>query len=88
MQPVRVASAGCFFRNPENDSAGRLIDAAGLKGFRVGEAMVSSRHANFIVNRGGAKAAHVLELCKIVRERVQSRFGVRLENEVQFWPTA
>ena len=88
MQPVRVASAGCFFRNPENDSAGRLIDAAGLKGFRVGEAMVSSRHANFIVNRGGAKAAHVLELCKIVRERVQSRFGVSLKNEVQFWPTA
>ena len=87
-QPVAAASAGCFFKNPPGDSAGRLIDAAGLKGARVGNAAVSARHANFIVNYGGAKASDVFRLCKVVRERVRYQFGIVLENEVCFWPGA
>jgi UDP-N-acetylmuramate dehydrogenase len=86
VQPVGVPSAGCFFKNPSGDSAGRLIDAADLKGVSVGGALVSARHANFIINRGGAKASHVFELCKMVRERVRTRFGVELDNEVHVWP--
>lgn len=83
-QPVRLPSAGCFFKNPETgDPAGRLIDMAGLKGLRVGGAEVSPRHANYIVNTGGATAADVLHLMDAVRERVSQRFNILLEPEVQ-----
>lgn len=85
-QPVDEASAGCFFRNPPGTSAGRLIERTGLKGARVGLACVSPVHANFIVNRGGATAADVLNLSADVRERVRARFGVLLESEVCCWP--
>jgi UDP-N-acetylmuramate dehydrogenase len=67
-QPVGVKSAGCIFKNPEGDSAGRLIDRAGLKGFRVGEARVSEVHANFIVHEGRARTADVLALIDAVKE--------------------
>jgi UDP-N-acetylmuramate--L-alanine ligase/UDP-N-acetylenolpyruvoylglucosamine reductase len=77
----REPSAGCIFRNPPGDSAGRLIDAAGLKGERVGEAMVSPVHANFIVNTGRATAADVLALVRRVRERVKETTGKELEPE-------
>ena len=87
-QPVDVPTAGCFFKNPPGDFAGRLIERAGLKGERVGTACVSPKHANFIVNLGGATAADVLRLSMTVRERVRNRFGVLLENEVHCWPTA
>ncbi|MBM4050202.1 MAG: UDP-N-acetylenolpyruvoylglucosamine reductase, partial [Planctomycetes bacterium] len=66
-------------------SAGRLIDEAGLKGHAVGGAMVSHKHANFIVNRGDARAADVLELIELIRERVRSRFQIALELEVKVW---
>lgn len=74
-------SAGCAFKNPPGDSAGRLIDAAGLKGLRVGQAAVSPEHGNFIVNLGGATARDVLGLLERVREGV----GVPLETEWELW---
>jgi UDP-N-acetylmuramate dehydrogenase len=83
-QPLTQPSAGSIFRNPEGDSAGRLIDAAGLKGAREGGAMVSLRHANFIVNAGGATAGDVRRLAVRVREAVKARFGVELAFEVEF----
>ncbi|MCU0792442.1 MAG: UDP-N-acetylmuramate dehydrogenase [Opitutaceae bacterium] len=78
----REPSAGCIFKNPPSDSAGRLIDAAGLKGERVGDAEVSQIHANFIVNHDGARAADVIELVRRVRARVQQAHGIKLEPEV------
>lgn len=75
-------SAGCVFRNPPGDSAGRLIEASGLKGRRVGGASVSPIHANFIINDGGAMAADVLALIEIVQETVAREHGVRLEPEL------
>jgi len=78
----REPSAGCIFKNPPNDSAGRLIDLSGLKGERVGDAEVSAVHANFIVNRGNATAGDVIELVRRVRARVEQAQGVKLEPEV------
>ena len=77
------ASAGCIFRNPEGDKAGRLIEASGLKGRSVGPARVSGVHANFIVNEGGATASQVLDLVEEVRAEVLRQHGVHLEPEVQ-----
>lgn len=82
-QPAWQPSAGCFFKNPARDvAAGRLIDEAGLKGFQVGGARVSSRHANFIINCGGASAADVLTIKDKIQEAVKSRFGIDLVPEV------
>lgn len=78
----REPSAGCIFKNPPGTSAGRLIDESGLKGERVGDAEVSPVHANFIVNRGSATGADVLELVRRVRARVRQAKGVDLEPEV------
>lgn len=78
----REPSAGCIFKNPKGQSAGRLIDESGLKGERVGDAEVSPTHANFIVNRGHATGADVLELVRRVRARVMQVKGVDLEPEV------
>jgi UDP-N-acetylmuramate--alanine ligase len=77
----REPSAGCIFKNPPGSSAGRLIDESGLKGERVGDAEVSATHANFIVNRGRATSADVLELVRRVRARVRQVKGVDLEPE-------
>ncbi|MFH1156977.1 MAG: UDP-N-acetylmuramate dehydrogenase [Pseudomonadota bacterium] len=83
-QPRGLASAGCFFKNPESGNpAGQLIDRAGLKGRRVGNAMVSDVHANFIVNLGGATAADILSLKAIVEASVMEQFGVTLVAEVR-----
>ncbi len=82
-QPLARPSAGSFFKNPPGrEPAGRLIEAAGLKGRRVGDAAVSRRHANFIVNLGRATSSDVLALADQVQREVQARFGVRLEPEV------
>jgi UDP-N-acetylenolpyruvoylglucosamine reductase len=78
----REPSAGCVFKNPPGDSAGRLIDASGLKGERVGDAEISPLHANFIINRGAATSADVIELIRRVRARVRGAQGVELEPEV------
>jgi UDP-N-acetylmuramate dehydrogenase len=82
-QPTGVASAGSFFKNPPGDSAGRLIEAAGLKGASCGQAMVSKVHANFIVNTGRATAADIVTLMQQVQDVVFQQFGIRLEPEVQ-----
>jgi len=82
-QPVEFPSAGSIFKNPPGDFAGRLIEAAGMKGERVGDAEVSELHANYIINRGRASASDVLALIRKVREKVERRFGVRLELEIQ-----
>jgi UDP-N-acetylmuramate dehydrogenase len=84
-QPMDARSAGCVFRNPEGTSAGYLIDQAGLKGTEVGDAVVSPKHANFIINRGHATATQIQELIALVIERVQEKFGIRLELEIEVW---
>ncbi len=83
-QPVDVPTCGSTFRNPPGDTAGRLIEAAGLKGFALGGARVSPKHANFIENTGGATAAEIRALIEHVQATVATRFGVRLEREVHF----
>jgi UDP-N-acetylmuramate dehydrogenase len=82
-QPIEQRSLGSTFKNPPGDSAGRLIDAAGLKGLRIGGALISPKHANFIVNLGGASADDVLALMAEMRNRVFQRFGIELEPEVR-----
>jgi UDP-N-acetylmuramate dehydrogenase len=81
-QPVGTRNCGSVFRNPPGDHAARLIEASGLKGERVGNAMVSEKHANFIINAGGATAADVESLIERVSERVLADSGVRLVREV------
>jgi UDP-N-acetylmuramate dehydrogenase len=83
-QPLGIPSAGSVFRNPPGDSAGRLVEAAGLKGFRVGGAAVSEKHANFIVNDQRGTASDVRTVGEHVRGEVERRFGVRLEFEIVF----
>jgi len=84
-QPLNQKSAGCIFKNPPGGSAGRMIDGLGLKGFRVGDAMVSDRHANFFVNAGRASCADMLGLIREVRSRVRAAHGCDLEEEVIVW---
>ena len=82
-QPMNVISCGSFFKNPAPDKpAGRLIEEAGLKGFKIGHVMVSEKHANFIVNTGGATAADIVGLMRHVQNRVWRYCGIRLEPEV------
>jgi UDP-N-acetylenolpyruvoylglucosamine reductase len=81
----REPSAGCIFKNPPGIGAGRLIDEVGLKGERVGDAEVSTVHANFIVNRGQATSADIVALMRRIRERVKSVRGIDLEPEVMLF---
>jgi len=82
-QPIKTKNCGSVFKNPPGDSAGRLVQAAGLKGLRVGAAVVSELHGNFIVNEGGATAADVRTLIEKVQAEVKRRFGATLEPEVE-----
>jgi UDP-N-acetylmuramate dehydrogenase len=82
-QPLSSYSAGSVFKNPSGDFAARLIESAGLKGFEAGDAIVSHKHANFIVNRDMATAGDVLKLIEIVKEKVFVRTGVLLEEEIR-----
>src|SRR5713101_2268783 len=84
-QPLNQKSAGCIFKNPPGGSAGRMIDELKLKGHRVGDAIVSDRHANFFVNAGKATCADMLRLMDDVRGRVRAGYGIELENEVIVW---
>jgi len=86
-QPLNLKSAGCIFKNPPGASAGRMIDELGLKGHRVGDAMVSDRHANFFVNTGVAACSDMLALIEDVREQVRRNYGAVLEEEVIVWKT-
>lgn len=82
-QPLEYPSAGSVFRNPKGDSVGRLIEQAGWKGYRIGDAQVSEKHANFIVNRGTAKAQDVLKLINEIQEDIRLKFGIDLETEIR-----
>ncbi len=82
-QPLHLPNAGCIFKNPVGDSAGRLIDELQLKGRQVGNARVSEKHANFIVNRGKATAADVLSLILEIRQQVKQEKGIDLDLEVK-----
>lgn len=82
-QPLHYPSAGSIFRNPPGDSAGRLIEAAGLKGERVGDAQISTLHANFIINLGAATAGDVMALVERARKSVLELFGIELKPEVK-----
>ena len=82
-QPLEFPSAGSTFKRPEGYFAGKLIMDAGLKGFKVGDAQVAEKHCGFVINRGEASAADVMELVKTVQERVEKQSGVKLELEVQ-----
>ena len=84
-QPIKEKSAGCIFKNPPGLSTGKLIDELGMKGMQVGGAVVSERHANFLVNRHGATAADLLRLMDLIRERVLGSYGIELEEEVIVW---
>ncbi len=83
-QPLEYPSAGSFFKRPEGYFAGALIEQAGLKGFSVGDAQVSEKHAGFVINRGAATAADMLELCRQVQTKIMEKDGVLLEPEVRF----
>ena len=82
-QPIKTKNCGSVFKNPPGDSAGRLVQAAGLKGAREGAAVISTLHGNFIVNEGGAKASDVLRLIERVMAEVKRRFGIQIEPEVE-----
>lgn len=82
-QPAGESTAGCVFKNPAGDVAGRMIEEVGLKGFRVGGAQISEVHANWIVNTGGATAREILDLIDEIRKRVRDHYGTELELEIK-----
>lgn len=82
-QPLRYPSAGSVFKNPAGHFAGALIDKAGLKGYRIRDAQVSRKHANWIINRGKALAVDVIELVEKIENEIYGSFGVRLEREIR-----
>lgn len=75
---------GCTFKNPPAETAGKLIEGAGLKGLRVGGAVISTEHANFIINEGGATSADVRALINLIKNAVFARYGVELEEEIRY----
>jgi UDP-N-acetylmuramate dehydrogenase len=77
------ATAGCVFKNPKNEVAGRLIDRCGLKGRRIGDAIISDRHANFIINLGKARCSDVYQLIEVIKLKVEEKFGLVLEEEIE-----
>jgi len=82
-QPTGLPSCGSVFKNPEGDYAARLIEACGLKGYRIGDAVVSEKHANFIINDGKATAANIEELISFIKNTVKQKQGVELQSEVR-----
>lgn len=83
-QPRGIKTAGCIFKNPEGTSAGKMLDEAGCKGLSCGDASVSTRHANFIENRGSASAEDIISLIEICRKRVFQNSGISLVTEIRF----
>jgi len=84
-QPLNTRNCGCVFKNPSEGAAGALIDRAGLKGLQIGGAMVSEKHANFIVAKDGCTSRDVLRLIDAVKQRVRERFDVELQLELEIW---
>jgi UDP-N-acetylmuramate dehydrogenase len=83
---LEYPNAGSVFKRPEGAFPGALIEQAGLKGLRIGGAEISEKHANFIVNRGGASSSDILRLIDIAREEVEKKFGITLETEIIYVP--
>ena len=83
-QPLEYPSCGSVFKRPEGNFAGKLIDDLGLKGTRIGDAMVSEKHAGFIVNLGNATSSDIMKLIVKIRNLVEKHYGIRLEPEVRF----
>lgn len=84
-QDLSRPSAGCIFKNPKGKSAGRLIDLCGLKGRSIGGASISKKHANFILNKGNARAEDVLKLMSLIKKRVKQKFDIALNPEIKIW---
>ena len=84
-QPLNTKNSGCIFKNPRGVSAGALIDRAGLKGLQIGGAVVSEKHANFIIAQQGCKSRDVTRLIDAIRQRVQEKFDIELELEIELW---
>ncbi|MDD5063867.1 MAG: UDP-N-acetylmuramate dehydrogenase [Phycisphaerae bacterium] len=84
-QPLNTRNCGCVFKNPRGVSAGALIDRSGLKGLRIGGAVVSEKHANFILAEDGCKSRDVVRLIDAIKERVNEQFGIELELEIEIW---
>ena len=81
-QPLTIPNSGSIFKNPEGDAAGRIIESIGLKGYSIGKAGVSIRHANFIVNKGGASAKDVTQLIKHIQKEVKEKTNIDLQTEI------
>jgi UDP-N-acetylmuramate dehydrogenase len=84
-QPLNTRNCGCVFKNPPDARAGALIDRAGLKGYQIGGAVVSEKHANFIIAKDGCTSSDVLHLIEAIRQRVREQFDVELELELEIW---
>ena len=84
-QPLNTKNSGCIFKNPRGVSAGALIDRAGLKGLQIGGAVVSEKHANFIIAEKGCRSRDVLRLIDTVKQRVKEQFDIDLEHEIEIW---
>jgi UDP-N-acetylmuramate dehydrogenase len=84
-QPLNTKNAGCIFKNPRGVFAGALIDRAGLKGFRIGGAVISEKHANFIIAEKGCKSSDVLGVIETAKQKVKEQFDVDLELEIEIW---
>lgn len=84
-QEIRLPTAGCIFKNPPGMCAGKLIDECNLKGLSKGDACISLKHANFIINKGKATAKDVSYLIELIKERVMKKFGISLEEEIEKW---
>jgi len=84
-QPLNTKNSGCIFKNPQDGSAGALIDRAGLKGLRIGGAVVSEKHANFIIAEKECTSSDVMKLIETIKEKVKEQFDIELELEVEIW---
>ena len=84
-QPLNTINSGCIFKNPRGLSAGAMIDRAGLKGMQMGGAIVSEKHANFIIARKGCTSKDVMRLIDLIREKVRNQFNIELELEIEIW---
>lgn len=84
-QPLNTKNSGCIFKNPQGGSAGALIDRAGLKGLKIGGAVVSEKHANFIIAEKGCKSSDVIKLIETIKQKIKEKFDIDLELEVEIW---
>ena len=80
-QPLEYPNAGSVFKNPTNDYAGRLIESVGLKGFNIGGAFISDKHANFIINKNNATKKDIVDLINLIQDKVEKNYNIKLELE-------